>query len=227
MGEFTISDLKKKEKRQARGALLSTTAAEGDDRRYHTLSAGLKEYGVELFGAENGVLDLVKTKISLKRDSKLKIFVLGAGSGKMARDLITELGQDADKIDITELSLGDPRTQEEKDFDNNHNIKFLEGDINETKFEKSSFDLVLSRMFMLHMIDPLRVTKKIYRSLTHGGEFYSDFQFVRDFAPRFPADNRESAEKANLVISNATRNGSFIYRHARNVFKKKQKEIIF
>ncbi|SRR5258708_55124 len=211
MSEFTVSDLKKQEEIQAIQALLSTTAAIGTDRRYHTLDAGLREYSLDLFGNQTRLLELVKSKISFKKDLPLRILVLGAGSGKMARDLCLGLGNESNRVNILEISLGDPRNQEEKDFDKNNNIKFVQGDIGEIKLKNSSLDLVISRMFMLHMIDPMRVTKKIYRALTFGGEFYSDFQFGRDFATKFRSDNeRSQEEKAQLTILEATKNGSFI-----------------
>jgi len=217
---FTISDLKKEEKDQALKARVSTLAPIGDERRYHELDKGLSEYSIDLFGREDALTDLVKIGLAKKKDKQFRMLVLGAGTGKMADELTAKLGSPKN-LHITELGLGDPRTEESKKFDIEHNIKFIDGDINNVKFDESSFDLVVSRMLMLHMVDPLRVIKKISSLMRKDGEFFADFR-PQDFSVKFRETRTKTPEaQATTTIENARKKGALIFIDATGFYYKK------
>lgn len=209
--DFSISDLKRSERSQALGAFISTVADRGDQRRYHELGTGLSEYSRDLLGREDGIYQLVKIGISKTDDRPFRVLVLGAGTGQMAEELVSKVGAPG-KLQIDELSMGDPRTAGQKEYDERNNIRFINGDINDTKLESGSYDLVISRMFMLHMTDPLRVLKRISRSMREGAELYADFMFRRDFAVRFQSSISVSSEQQAIsVLDKARSNGATIF----------------
>jgi len=44
-----------------------------------------------------------------------------------------------------------------------HNVRFVVGDVYDTKFEDSSFDLVFSRFLFQHLVEPIRALKEMVR----------------------------------------------------------------
>ncbi len=217
------SDIRNKEKAQALGALLSTMAPHGDIHRYQELNASLSRYSLDLLGGEDILKKFVERGISRSKGNPFRVLVLGAGTGRMAGELMRETGSPKNLF-ITELGIGDPRTVEEKAYDEKHNIEFIQGNISTVKLDKSSYDLVLSRMFMLHMIDPLRVIKKVSRCMKSGGEFYADFKFTSDFVPRFRTSrNKSSEEQANNVLMAARQKGVVLFVDDTGLYFRKNK----
>ena len=207
---FGVSILKKAETEQAKGALISTVAPIDDPRRYDELDKGLSEYSSDLFGDPDMLASKVRVGISKDIGTPFNLLILGAGTGKMARELVGVVGN-PDNLRITEISMGDPRTPAEVSFDETHNINFVSGDINKIHLEKGKYDLAVSRWFLIHMADPLRVIKKISRSMALGAEFYADYKLKKGLNLMFRSNKKgTSDEKAILTVLNAQDNGALI-----------------
>lgn len=220
---FSVSELKQREKAQAVEAYISTTAAAGDERRYHALDTGLSNYSKDLFGNENRLCELVEIGISKTKEKPFRVLVLGAGAGRMAEELATKVG-DRSKLQIVEISMGDPRTDAQKELDRQNNIQFINGDINTMRLDDNSYDLVISHMFMLHMVDPLRVIKKVSRSMKEGAELYADFTLTKFFVPRFRATSTKLPEdQASWVVSSARASGAEIFIDDTGLYYRKSK----
>lgn len=208
---FTLSILRGQEKKQASDARISTMANEGEDARYHDLETGLDQYSLDLFGDKGKLEELVRIGISKAKERPFRMLILGAGSGRMAEELIEKVGQ-LDRLQIVEIGIGDPRNTEQREFDEKNNIEFIDGDINEVKIDSNSYDLVVSRSFMLHMNDPLRIIKKVSRSMREKGEFYADFSLRDQLKTKFRRTNDLSSEmQAIRIIDDARSNGAEIF----------------
>lgn len=223
---ITVSEIKKREISQANAALVSTLAPKGDVRRYDELDVGLDKYSEDLFGSKDMLVQKVRIGLRSNKDKSFNILVLGAGTGKMAEELAERLGR-PENLNITEIGMGDPREPEQKRYDGEHNIKFINKSINETRLENFHYNLVLSRMFLLHMTDPLRVVKKIEKTMVKGGEFYADFQFTGGLVPFFRSDNTATSEdKAHRVLEMVRAKGSIFFVDDTGMYFKKNESTL-
>jgi SAM-dependent methyltransferase len=71
----------------------------------------------------------------------------------------------------TGVSVGDPRTSDQRDKDRAAGLRFVEQESETLPFPSDEhFDLIVSRMTFLHLFDPMRVLRQLYRHLEYGGE---------------------------------------------------------
>ncbi len=147
------------------------------EKRYGVLKTSLSELGVRLFGERNGVISYVRR---LVRDNpqKTTVRVLDFGCGRNAamRALSKKHFGRGVSLEVTGVSVGDPRSKEERAFDAKHGVRFINQEgIRFSPSPGERFDLIVSHFAFLHLHDPLLVLKNLYHSLEVGGELYSDF----------------------------------------------------
>lgn len=182
---FSVTNLKTAQQRQFDDAVNSTLKINltNTDGGYEYLHSGLDDYDKSLFGREGAILELVRGRF--KKNNIVHILILGCGSGQAARDITNKLSpQEQSRIIIDEIGAADIRNKSETDFDDSHNINFINGDISIKNLGREKYDLALSRMTFIHLIDPLRILKKVDTALKEKGEFFSDFT-IYEFASKF------------------------------------------
>ena len=94
-------------------------------------------------------------KLKTGRPDLKTLLDFGCGTGNYY-PLITELGFEYEGVDVTEKMM-------EKAREKNPGIKVSVDDIYKSKFDYSSFDVVLNNDVIIHLPDPLEPIKTLYR----------------------------------------------------------------
>lgn len=140
---------------------------------YQTVSAGLLQYDATFHPPEGSLYNNLLVRAT---HSSLPVQVLdvGCGTGQFLRDIARRAITDgvAEKVSLTGISVGDGRKITEKEFDATQQFNFVDADIQSMQLNAETYDLIVARWSIKHLTDPLRIIKKLYRSLRVGGELY-------------------------------------------------------
>ncbi|QQG47330.1 MAG: class I SAM-dependent methyltransferase [Candidatus Woesebacteria bacterium] len=143
-----------------------------DELGYFYIDGGLSDYDQSLVGeGHDGLYQNIKSRAD---NGKVRVLDVGCGKGRFLRDIGKQAQTDGilDNLLLCEINLGDIRDEAQKSEDKQMEIKLIDGDIQETSFRSQEFDLIISNMCILHLADPLRAIKKLYRHLAVGGEMF-------------------------------------------------------
>lgn len=183
------------------GAIRATEWTDGE-HGFSVLDSGIKDHD-RTFLQEGGILKYIQTKQrTLARP--MRILDYGCGTNQLARDITAACGTDTL---CSGISAGDPRTDEERDFDATHNITFYNQTINALP-DTGTFDLIVSKTTFIHLNDPLRALKQLYARLNEGGEMRIEMHkevFAKGF---YDGKDLDAAHRdASRVIEHMRANG--------------------
>ena len=146
------------------------------DIGYFSIEAGLKAYDHDFkIGDDDKSLFLdIVDKVDSGNKKLVRILDVGCGIGQFARDIAKKAQESGilNQVSIDEISLGDGRDDSQRKQDESFGINFIDGDVQEVKFPPEHFDLIVARLSVTHIVDPLRAIKRLYRFLAVGGEMY-------------------------------------------------------
>lgn len=153
-------------------------ATENNARRqgyvqYTSVEGGLLRCNESLFPNSS-----IQVHIRRKLESVRPVRVLdfGCGAFAMGNELRKEFSPEV--VQLTGTTIGDPRTQEQKDQHEGNTVEFIattNSPIPRLKSERRQFDLIVSRLVFMHAVHPLRLVERLYELLAPGGELRCDF----------------------------------------------------
>jgi SAM-dependent methyltransferase len=170
--KFSSHGFLKLEKEKLEKARELTVPSEGM-QGYGIISSPLEEYEKILLSGRL-LSELVKEVHELRPVEPVKILDFGCGKNAALRDLIKQ-NVSGIEIEATGNSVGDPRSEEQKEFDRENNIKFIDQKEVTVTFPINEYDIILSKMTFGHLPNPLQTLKKLYNSLKIGGIMYVEF----------------------------------------------------
>ena len=205
MGEkFLTAEFRDEQRRQFDEARRLTTPAEGE-KSYNFLETSLEGYEKSLLDGKS-MIDLVAE--AHKRHPELPVSVLDYGCGhNIALRQLNENNLGQVPLEVTGMSAGDPRTEEEKQNDSEKNILFIDQQNAAFSLPDNSCDIIVSKMTFGHLANPLQVMKKLYRALRPGGELYIDLRQASDLAKRFWNDENSVVLPEKAVIDDLVNSG--------------------
>lgn len=85
----------------------------------------------------------------------------------MLRDAV---GKSRVPIEGTGMGAGDIRTPDEKQFDKQHRIYFINVPAPAVPLESNYYDIIVSQTTFMHLYDPLQELRRLYQAAALGGE---------------------------------------------------------
>jgi SAM-dependent methyltransferase len=166
-----ISEFRKAQEKNLKN-VRGRTERTSPDGNYGVLRTSLEEYERHICGKKS-ILDMVKKKRKAHPERPVAILDFGCGENHALRDLREKASDDL-PIELTGWSVGDPRKEEDRAFDEAHTIKFIDQkNVTETP-PPDSYDFIFSFMAFLHLPNPLQTLKKLYNALRDDGELFVD-----------------------------------------------------
>jgi len=202
--EKSFLEVQKQQMKKARELTVDPERPRGS---YTNLSSGLDKYESLLFDGRS-LLEVIAEMRDLFPDETINILDFGCGHNSALRELKQKyLGETP--IHATGVSAGDPRTQEEKMFDESHQIAFIDKDDDTPSLSLDTYHIIMSRLAVGHLVDPLGALIELYNSLRQNGIMYIDFS-INDLAKKFVRGVegfRKSIEEARKVIDDVKTEG--------------------
>lgn len=155
------------------------------DLEYFSIDDGLEAYNKHFSRLiVNGSLDFAEL-LRARALQEVQLFLLDVGSGAnvAVRGAVQALGKDV--LRGMGVSLGDPRTAQERRVDKQNNVIFHDADINVWQPpHHQKFDMIWSKEAIIHTLDALGNMSRMFDWLQVGGEMWVSFG-NRDIAERF------------------------------------------
>ena len=183
------------------------TLGTAERSNYSILRSTLAEYERNLLPQDETLLSVLEDiRKAYPERSPLRVLDFGCGDATAIRDFSQTAKSEGMNIDLTGISVGDIRTREQKEYDREHGINFIDQEKSILALPANHFDVVLSRWTFLHLANPLQTLKKIVRSLKPGGRAY--IHWPNGFL-EYKCASREASERIMEILKASSSDMTF------------------